>query len=217
MAEVYPPEVEGESLSWIDIWIKALTQPSEESYVEIINDPQASSKKANTWVFLAAFVAFVISILFGAVFSTDLYGGIGGLGFGWIFGTMICAGPVSGVFAVLGLIISSGIIQAIAKALGGEGEREQLVFVMAAYVAPISLISTFIGSIPYVSILGWVVSIYAFVLNVIAVKATNKFSWGKAIASSLGILLLIGVIAVAVIVILALIGPAIGNIYKNLQ
>lgn len=202
--------------SWSETWIKAVTQPSEEAYQEIINDPGASTKKANLWVFLAALAGAVISSLLGSMFGSSLLGGQAGVGFAGLFGALICAGPIAGALAVLGLAISSGIIQLIANALGGEGTRQQLVYGMAAFLAPISLVSTVISGIPLLRILSFLLSIYGMVLTVIAVKAVNKLDWGKSVVASLGLLLVIVLIAGFVIMVLALLGPAIGNVYNNL-
>ena len=48
-----------------------------------------------------------------------------------------------------------------------------------------------------------------------AVKAVNQFGWGKAIASSVLPLALI-LVPVAVIAILLLLGPVIGNVFSNI-
>ena len=101
--------------------------------------------------------------------------------------------------------------------LGGTGTYAKLAYAFAAYLAPLTLVSSFISAIPLVNCLTLPIAIYGIVLNVIAVKAVHQFGWGKALASSVlvfaGILL---VVAVGVIVILALLGPAIGTVFSNI-
>ena len=106
---------------------------------------------------------------------------------------------------------------AVAGALGGTGSYSKLAFAFAAYLAPLSVISSVLGLIPYVNCLAFPLGIYGIVLNVTAVKAVNQLSWGKAIAASVVILagVVIGV-ACLTIVILALLGPAIGNVFSNI-
>jgi hypothetical protein len=217
MAEEFESMEQGKSMTWSEVWIKAVTEPSEEAYREIMEDPGASPRKANTWVFLASLVGMVIGALLDGLFGTSLLGSNYSLGFAGLIGTMICVGPIVGALAVLSLAISSGIIQAIAKALGGEGNRNELVFGMAAYLAPLSLVSSIMSGIPVLKYLGWLLSLYGLVLNVIAVKAANKFDWGKAVAASLGILVVLAFVAGFVILVLALLGPAIGNVYNSIQ
>jgi integral membrane sensor domain MASE1 len=53
-------------------------------------------------------------------------------------------------------------------------------------------------------------------LNVTAVKATHRFTWGRAIASSLGLLIFACVAAVAVIAVLTLVGNAVQDVFSNI-
>lgn len=218
MADMSPDVVEGESLSWSETWIKAVTEPSEESYTTIVNDPEASPRKAYLWVFITSVIGYALVASLGGLMAAGMLGmrGAGELA-GGFFGALVCGGPVVGVISVIGLAIGAGIIQGIAKALGGEGTHSQLIYGMASYTAPISLVSSVLSIIPIVNYLSIPLSIYGIVLNVIAVKATNKFSWGRAIGASLGILVLIALIAGVVILVLALLGPAIGNIYSSID
>jgi hypothetical protein len=121
---------------------------------------------------------------------------------------------------VLGLMISAGLTQLIASALGGTGSYSKLVYAFATYSAPLAIISSIVGSIPYVNYLAFPLSIYGMVLNVIAVKAVNQFGWGKAIASSwlilASILLVVVLVAVMVIAILTLLGPIIGSVFSGI-
>src|SRR3990170_3601181 len=65
---------QGRSLSWSETWIKALTQPSEASYAEIVNDPGAAPRKAYIWIFISSLVGFIIYILIGSLFGTNVIG-----------------------------------------------------------------------------------------------------------------------------------------------
>jgi len=129
---------------------------------------------------------------------------------------VICS-PVVGIIAVLFFAIFVGITNLIARALGGTGTYSQLAYTVAAYSAPLSIISIVLSAIPVVGCLNIVLGIYSLVLNVIAVKATHQFGWGQAIISSVVLWVLVFVlVAVIVIVVLALLGPAIGNIFSNI-
>lgn len=204
-------------LSWSEIWVKAVTEPSEETYREIIFDPGASNRKANTWMFLAAMGGWVLNIILGTFLGTSILAGQLESAPIAILSTMVCAVPMAGVMAVISLIISSGIIQGIARLLGGEGQRKELAVGMAAYLAPLSLVSSLISTIPIIGAVSYLISLYALVLNVIAVKSLNRFEWWKAVIASLGVFLVIVGVAVVVILLLVFLGPAIGEIFKSLR
>jgi len=216
MTEEYEsPMMEGESLSWSETWIDALTKPSEETYVQIAADPGASPRRAYTWIAIASFISFSISIFLSGLFAV---GAGGGDALGGLMITLVCGAIFVPIFSILALMIFTGITQAIAGALGGTGSYGKLVYANAAYQAPLSLVSTGLSIIPIVSLLTIPLLFYGIVLNVIAVKAVNQFSWGKALASSIAILfglLIIG--AILVVVVLALLGPAIGNIFEEIM
>jgi hypothetical protein len=213
--EMMPPESQANpKQSWINIWIAALTRPSVETYTQFSDDPDATSQRAYKWVFLAAGLSALISSLLGAALSGGP-GSNGGAGFSVL--TLICIIPFSGLFAVLGLAIGAGITQVIASALGGEGNYSRLVYSFAAYIAPLSIISSVVATIPFVQLLGIPLGIYGIVLNVTAVKAVNNFSWGRAIGSSLLIFgLLLVIVAIFTIAGLALLGPSINNVFQDI-
>jgi hypothetical protein len=204
-------------LTWLQAWIKALTQPSVRSYEEIANSSSASSKTAYQWIFVASTIGLVIEILISLVFNTTGYYQIGGATFTNTTGSPIlsfCCAPVVGILAVIGFAIATGIVQLVARALGGTGTYIQLAYSVAAYSAPLSIISAAFYSIPTISLLNIVTGVAGIVLNVIAVKAVHQFGWGRAIVSSVVIWIIIFV--VVAIVFLALIGPAIGGVFSNI-
>jgi hypothetical protein len=208
--EMMPSTPQGETSPepWINIWVDALTKPSVETFERICDSPHATTRRAYNWMFIVGVVGLIVTFLL--TFGLDT-------GFGSSLLLLICLIPVSGLLAVLGLIISAGVSQAIATMLGGEGSFAKLAYAIASYAAPLSLVSSAVSTIPFVQCLGIPLALYGILLNVIAIKAVNKFSWGKAIGSSAVILIaLLVLIAVLAIVVLALLGPAIGNVFSNI-
>jgi hypothetical protein len=213
------------SYSWSETWIKALTQPAVETYESIVNDPQAGVQRALFWVALAALIAYAVSSLLGLVFGSP---------FGYLplleedttdllatrttgVGTLLCGALGAVVGAVLVLIVIVALVNLVAKALGGSGAFDRLIYAWAAIAAPVSLISSVLASIPFVNCVTPLLGIYVIVLEVIAVKATHRFGWGSAIAATLlvpvGIVLLLTCVVVALLVVL---GPVIGNVFSNI-
>jgi hypothetical protein len=216
------PQGPRRSFSWSEVWVEALTKPSVETYEDIVADPGASASKAYTWVLIAAFISYVIAI--GVSFVLDTILGVTGFQqfslFEGITSSIIivmCCAPVLSILAVLGLAINAGISQFVAGILGGSGSYNELVYAIGAYLAPLTLISGVLGAIPYLNCLSIFVGLYGIVLNVIAIKAVNKFDWASAIISS--VVVVVGILVVAgclVIGFLAMLGPLVGDVFSNI-
>jgi pilus assembly protein Flp/PilA len=217
-----PPMQSAASQPWNEVWISAITRPSVETFEDFVRYPDATANRGYKWIFIAGLAATILGFLISLAITSISSGGspdpysITGL-FGTSIYFLVCAAPISAVLGVVGLMISAGISQFFASALGGTGTYSKLAYAFAAYYAPLSIVTGLLTAIPILNCLAFPLGIYGIVLNVIANKAVNQFSWGKAIASSVviiaGILVLV---AVCVIVILALLGPAIGNVFSNI-
>ena len=217
-----PPMETLTSQPWSEVWISAITKPSVETFEEFIRYPDGTASRGYKWIFVAGLVASIFSYLIG-LFITGIFGAGSADTFTTtgLFGTsiyfLVCAAPLSAVMGVVGLMISAGISQFFASALGGTGNYSKLAYAFSAYYAPISIITGVLSAIPFLNCLAFPLAVYSIVLNVIANKAVNQFSWGKAIASSVVIIgLLLVFVAICVIVVLALLGPAIGNVFSNI-
>jgi hypothetical protein len=225
------------SPSWSEVWINALTRPSVATFEGFVQDPNATDRRAYTWVFVSSLTSFaipvVLSTLLVAVLGTDMQGGLWWAKYWSMLMASICA-PFGAAFTLIVFVIIAGITQLIAGALGGTGTYSKLVYAFAAYMAPLTLIQlTLIHSVlspmPLITYLPYplrsiclprvllVVTptlwIYGIVLNVIAVKAVHKFGWGKAIASSLvfvGILVLVACVVIGILYCVALF---VGNLF----
>lgn len=212
MQEDTPMAAEGRTMTWSETWLKALTQPAVAAYEEIASDPGGSSNKAFIWVAISSAIGMIITFLGNSLFSSSTDGS------GSILFTLMCGVVLGPIISVIVFAVMTGITQAIASALGGTGTFSKLAYVWAAYAAPLSLVSTGLSIFPYVGFLTIPLGFYAIVLNVIANKAVNQFSWTKAIVSSVALLALIFIlVAIFVIVILALLGPVINEVFSEIM
>ena len=219
-----PPSPYAPGWSWSQTWIKALTQPNVATFEQIANDaPPDSYSKALTWIFAATLVSGLINVVVGLVFSSAArFSNVRGIDPATLQGTstvvsLICV-PVIGLISVIITAIIVGITHLVARALGGTGTYNKLIYTTAAYSAPLTIVSSLIGVIPVVgACVNLILGIYGLVLNVTSVKAVHQFDWGKAILSSVVIWIgLLVLVAVILIVVLALLGPSIGNIFSNI-
>jgi hypothetical protein len=189
---------------WFRTWINAVSKPSEQAYATMAEHPDAQSyNRAFIWVFLAGTVSAIISgllrgILELAGFNTQIQlpalsqylgnatprGGLASIGIA------LCASPLSGVLAVLGFAIFVGVIQWVARMFKGVGNFSQLAYVTAAISVPFTLVTSFLTPFAAIKIVGLCVNsislilgLYAIYLQLLAVKAVNKFGWGEAAGS----------------------------------
>lgn len=204
-----------ESQPWYQIWIDAITKPSPKTFERIVADPNISAGKAYGWIFIVSVFSSIVSFGVSGLFGDGLGSDVSDLIEPTIF-TLVCGVVVAPVIALLLWMLNVAITQAIAGALGGSGTYTKLLYAVASYWAPLVIITTGLSIVPFVSLLNIPVAIYGFVLNVIAIKGVNQFSWGKAILSSFGLMILLVFVAICMIVFLALLGPAIGNVFSNI-
>ena len=217
------PEVSaGVPLSWRQVWTSALIRPSVQTYQDLLSDPQAIPRRAYLWVVAAALISYAISMAGLALTGTSSLSAIQGIDTASVLGPsmlliLACGLPVIAVAALLGLIIGAGITQGIAGLLGGAGTYARLVYAVAAFSAPLAIVSSVIGAIPQVNCVGIALLIYQIVLWVVAIAAVNLFGWGKAIGTFVitvvAVVLIVGCITV---VPLLLLGPVINNVYSNI-
>ena len=226
---------------WFPVWMKAVTQPKEQTFVDITEHPDAKAKTAYIWAFIAGTLSGIIQAFAVAIttatgagsplqqipgmeqYFPQASGGGGGVGAALIGG--LCASPLVGLLSVLMFALVVAIIQWIAKLFGGTGTYEKLLYAFAAITVPFTIISSLfvlLSAIPFVGICTGIfsfgLSIYAIVLEVMAVKAVNRFGWGQAVGSVLIPFVIVLVICACVVIGgLMLLGPAIGNVFNDVN
>lgn len=192
---------------WFQVWMKAVTKPNEQTFIEISEDPNASSRNAYIWIFVVGTLSTILQVILQAIYSalgvTPAMPAIPGMeeftaqsantGSPLIsLAVGLCLSPLGGGLVVLFFALFTAIVQWIAKLFGGTGTYDKLLYTFAAISVPISLVTlvlTLFSAIPFVgvciSIFSFGISIYALVLQVMAVKGVNRFDWGKAVGSVL--------------------------------
>ena len=217
------------------VWSKVFTRPTEQTFVQITEHPEARARTAYIWVFLAGTLSGLINSLtrflialaglrqiapeFGQLPGSPALFGIGGL-----LGAL-CGAPIAGVFSLIGFAIGVSIVQATAKFFGGEGSFDRLAYAFGAIAVPFSVISALmvpLNLLPYVAFCTIpaliVLSLYVLFLEVTAVKAVHRFGWGEAAAALfLPTILLVMLCALLFFVAMRIAGPSINEIFQQLQ
>jgi len=195
----------GTSLPWTQVWLYALTRPSEATYNILINDPAAKPTRGLLWVGLTSLfislAVLVVRVIFGPNMDqmVDLLQRNAGEAARpiSILIVLLCGIPAGAVFAVLGTVIYTALINFTAGALGGTGNFNQLVYLFSAITAPLSLASTLLSLVPILGCLGIPLAIYSVYLDILAVKTVHRLDWVRS-AGSVLILVILGVLIVAV-------------------
>ena len=88
------------------------------------------------------------------------------------------------LLSLVGWLINSGIYYVFARLLGGKGNYTKQSYLIALYVAPLSIISSIILSIPTVGVwLSLLVTVYGLYLLTFALKEAHGYSTGRAVMS----------------------------------
>ncbi len=167
------------SLPWYKVWIDALIRPSVAIYENFLQDTHATPQRAYIWLIISGMISGIVS-----AFAQPLQRGISPI----VLAT--CSVPLSAIVVVLSLIVIAGLVQLLAQVLGGTGTYSKLVYALATFNAPMTIISGMLLLIPYGLWINAGVGIYWAILSAIAVKAVHQFEWRKAIIAILPIILL---------------------------
>lgn len=209
---------------WLQTWIMAVTKPNEQTFIEISESPDAKIQTALIWAVLAGLISGA-AIGIGFVLQTLIQTGGSSNDMGMI-AMMICGFPIAlAIINPIGLSLSTALFQWVAKLFGGSGSFEKLIYPLSAITLPMTIVSgifSLLSSIPIVgiciSVLSFAISIYTIVLNIIAVKAVNRFDWGKAAGSVLIPAFVIGIFCGCIVFggLMAL-GPVIGSTFDQIN
>lgn len=195
--------------SWFEAWRLALTRPNEETFRSLAGDPNGSFGRALSWIAITSAISYLITASVQLLFS-GLFAGPGlievleqeaglllprGLIIAVVY---VCGLPMVVLISAAGMLIHSGVVQFAASAFGGEGTFAEMAYALAAFTAPLTLISGAIGWIPLVNYLTIPLGIYSLLLTLLAVKSVNRISWGKTIGI-FTVLLLVGALLAVVL------------------
>lgn len=180
-------------------WIRVLTGPSEATFEQEKESPNATLSTALIWTVIAAVVAAILGFMQSLLFASSAQGLMGMISqmdlppeSAAMIEQMTASGLLagaSGAGALAGIVITPivflivvGIVHLIARMLGGQGDFGRYAYLSASIGAPVSIVNAFLGFIPVVG--GCVVallSIYSLILNYFAIKVAYSLTSGRAI------------------------------------
>jgi transcriptional regulator with XRE-family HTH domain len=179
---------------WHEVWWIALTRPSVTAYEELAEDPRATSRRAYGWVVASGLLSGFVMSSVGAkhielIVKLNQISGPSVWEFIKLQLFLYLAGPVlAAVSSLFWLALGVWLVQWIARALGGTGTYSRLIYLFAAFHAPLGPVQALTSVQSCLYMAGWALWLYGVVLSVISVKAINKLGWGRAWVSVLPLL-----------------------------
>jgi uncharacterized membrane protein len=195
------------SFSWLGAWRAALTRPSVATYTDLLLDPRMSLRRAAAWLFTCSLLAYLLGLLLQAtVFPGTLAEVIseasqtGPLEFQatpavLLLLSLACM-PFMAAMSLATYLLGFALLHFTASALGSQGSYTELVYAHAAYLAPLTLLTTLLGMIPLVQCATLPLALYSLGLQLMALKAATRMTWGRVIAVLAVVLVLITLLAV---------------------
>ncbi|HXF62364.1 MAG TPA: Yip1 family protein [Caldilineaceae bacterium] len=178
-----------------DTWRNVLLRPGEEVFVEEKARPTGTLGTALIWMIVAAVIAAILGWLRVQMMG-DVMGGMEQIfasaelppearaQIATMFGAAVGAASLWSIILVpIGFLITVAVLHLLASVLGGSGDFGKMGYLRAAYQAPLIILSSLVGLIPFlggcISFLLW---LYGFVLTYFAVKVNYNLTSGRAIA-----------------------------------
>lgn len=179
------------SYSTLDVWATVLTAQDEKSYADILKDPEMGLGRAFTWAAISGIVA-ALAFPLQLMLNPQIVQQLDMPEFQNAFGSVESASAmliitgiaviISPIASVINLALGGGLMHLISMAFGGGGNYTRTVYAVAAFLAPMTMITSLVAVIPYVGLcLSPLLGFYNLVLNVRALKAAHDLSNGAAI------------------------------------
>ena len=158
------------SYNFFEVWSTALTVQDYADYADLLDDPKATLGRAFTWIALAGLVNAAVLPVF--MLLNPSLGDFSEMGI-FMFG-MLIAVPIMGI---IGFAIWAGIQNIFAVLLGGTGYYTRTAYALAAFTAPMTILTSLFLIVPIVGqCLAIPLSFYTLVLNVRALRASHSLS-----------------------------------------
>lgn len=156
--------------TWGRIWLAAVTRPTVATYQDLARHPQVGSRDAWIWLLGSGLLSGVfmsqgsVHVRTGAAMDSSL----------------ALAIAVFALMAVLSWASFAACIQGIARLMKGGGNYQSLIFVFAAFNAPLMLLTSGLSLVPRGGAILMVLYLYWLALYSVAVRAAHQVSWLKA-------------------------------------
>jgi hypothetical protein len=179
-----------------DVWLKALTNPREETFQGELDSPRATLTNALIWMFLAGVVVSLLSFLVSLTslnsaatmeqmlrdnpnIPPEMAAQFASMMPMMMMGT---GSFFSIILAPLFFLIGVGIYYLLAMLVGGKGDFGRYAYLLASFQAPLAITRSLITFIPVLGpCLAIAVGFYEIFLAYLATKVAFNLSSGRAL------------------------------------
>ena len=182
-------------------WLKASTSPSDATFADLRQKPNANITTAVIWMAIYGAIAAIAGLVSSLIFAGTVQGALPSVlqqldlspeemaqaeqALRFLPGNVAVGAGFSSLANILWVpvwfLIGVGIYHLIAKLLGGTGEYGRLAYLSAAFSAPLGIVTTLLSLIPLAGCVTPLIGIYTLVLSYFAVKVEHQLSSGRAI------------------------------------
>jgi hypothetical protein len=184
------PKPAARSYAFYDVWMTVMLTQDVESYADVLKDPDAGIERAFVWMACAGIanaLAIPIALLMNPAFAQiiadpefqSVSGGLDLTAFIGIFTLiMLFSLPIANI---INLALNGAIQNFLAVFFGGNGYYSRTVYALAAYLAPLTIITSLLYLIPFVGqCLASLLGFYGVYMNIRALRASHSISAGSA-------------------------------------
>ena len=182
-------------------WLKASTSPSDATFADLRQKPNANITTAVIWMAIYGAIAAIAGLVSSLIFAGTVQGALPSVlqqldlspeemaqaeqALRFLPGNVAVGAGFSSLANILWVpvwfLIGVGIYHLLAKLLGGTGEYGRLAYLSAAFSAPLGIVTTLLSLIPLAGCVTPLIGIYTLVLSYFAVKVEHQLSSGRAI------------------------------------
>ncbi len=209
------------------LWLK-VTQMTEDFFAQ--EAPRASASNTMISILIMAVVTAILSAI-SALISMGIQQVMGTsvydqdtffIGMGGAVVCSLCGGLLG---TVIGFYLSNGLTYLGARVFGGDGDYGTQTYLQSLFCVPIGIVTSAVMLINVIPIAGpciggiaaLALAICAIILNVRTIKVLHNLTTGKAVAAVFVPILIVSVMMACIfIVMLVLMGPAIGEIFDEI-
>jgi len=177
---------------WHELWSDALFNPSVRTYSDLLNEVDRSGKRVFGWYVATILLGLIITLPVALFFSDLPYVDVLEETMASMLFALFCGLPLAVGLGYVGFLIGVGLSNIVATSIfNGQGTYWDLVFAVACYTFPLSVITNVLSIFTEIPVISCVtipltlgLSLYYYVLNVISIQAVHKLKWWEALLSS---------------------------------
>lgn len=208
----------------VQTWMNVLLHPSEATFAQESQNPDANLSTALIWIFIAGIITAIIGYLVGRMAlsaQTPIFLGtldqidappevraqMARLLTSGFMNAILGASTVASVIVTpIFFLIGVGVRHLVARALGGIGAYSRYAYLTATYAAPLTILRALVSFIPFLgACIGLIAVVYELVLGYYATRTEQQLSPGRSIIVVLTPLILVLAFATCIIIFVFLI------------